>query len=333
MSGTDMRAGRGAHEIGLEGVAADARGLIRAFRKAGSVSFQDVPIKTARANYEAACRRNGLQRREVAVVRYHSIAVDGASTTVAVREYRPAAEGSLPAVLFIHGGGWVIGNLETHDTLCRQLAHASRFAVFAIDYRLAPEHKFPVPLLDCSRALHWLAASASVLDIDLQSIFVVGDSAGGNMAAVLANDADLRPEGLDLAGHALLYPVTDLAAEAASYTHITSGFPLTADSMRWFRAQYLKQGDNAEHPWISPLRASEKSQAALFLVTCGLDPLADEGIAYGSALARAGNRVEHHHLPSHAHGLFTSAGRIRTGRKLVARMAAFLREAARPASS
>lgn len=312
--------------IALEQVAADAVDLIRAFRANGEVSFQDVPLADARVNYLNACATNGVICEAVAQVRTLQCPV--AQGTVALRLYRPAgsaAHAVTPFVFFIHGGGWVIGNLDSHDSLCRSLANQSGVSVVAVDYRLAPEKQFPVPLDDCLAALRFVRDNASALRLDLTNAVVAGDSAGGNMATVLANHPAYQLQGIGFKAQVLFYPVTDLTASHASYERVTRGFPLTAKSMYWFRKQYLPAGQDLKDARLSPLlHAQGQVQPDLFILTVGLDPLADEGIAYAATAATAGTAVVHHHLPRHAHGVLTSAGKIETGRRLLTRAAEFI---------
>ena len=312
--------------IALDQVAADAVDLVRAFRANGEVSFQDVPLDDARANYLKICAANGVASEAVADVRTLEYAV--AQGTAALRLYRPAgsaADAVTPWVLFIHGGGWVIGNLDSHDSLCRSLANQSGASVVAVDYRLAPEHRFPVPLDDCLAALRFLRDNASELRLDLDNAVVAGDSAGGNLATVLANHPAYQVEGVALKAQVLFYPVTDLTASHASYQRVTQGFSLTAKSMYWFREQYVPTGQDLSDARLSPLLHSEgRVQPDLFILTAGHDPLADEGIAYAAAAASAGTVVIHHHLPRHAHGVLTSAGKIETGRRLLTEAARFI---------
>jgi acetyl esterase len=312
--------------IALEQVAADAVDLVRAFRANGEVSFQDVPLADARANYLKACAANGVSHEAVADVQTLEYPV--AQGTACLRLYRPAsraADAVTPLVLFIHGGGWVIGNLDSHDGLCRSLANQSGASVVAVDYRLAPEQQFPVPLDDCLAALRFVRDNASALRLDPTNAVVAGDSAGGNMATVLANHPAYQLEGIGFKAQVLFYPVTDLTASHGSYQRITQGFPLTAKSMYWFREQYLPAGQNLGDARLSPLLHAEgRVQPDLFILTAGLDPLADEGIAYAATAARAGTAVVHHHLPRHAHGVLTSAGKIETGRRLLTQAAEFI---------
>lgn len=311
--------------IPLEELAADQVELISAFREAGSVSFQDLPLQQSRANYVASCTASGLPPEELGEVWNIDCPVRGG--TITLRLYRPdRSQVSGPAMVFIHGGGWVIGNLESHDRICRYLANRSGMTLIAVDYRLAPEHRFPVPLEDCREALAFIRDNAQAFGVEPHKIVVVGDSAGGNLATVLANLPQCTVPGTGIIGQVLLYPVTDLAAESYSYGKITTGFPLTASSMRWFADQYLEPGTDPTDPRISPGRFNDGHGPfpPTFIVSLGLDPLGEEGIAYASYLARHGTRVEHHHLPGHAHGVFTSAGRIATGRALLDRAVDFV---------
>ncbi|MFK3972983.1 alpha/beta hydrolase fold domain-containing protein [Pseudomonas sp. NPDC087358] len=312
--------------IALEQVAADAVDLVRAFRASGAVSFQDVPLTDARANYLKACAANGVAAQAVAEVRTLDYPV--AQGTATLRLYRPmgcSPATRTPVVVFIHGGGWVIGDLQSHDSLCRSLANQSAVSVVAVNYRLAPEQRFPVPLDDCLAAVRFIRDNASDLHLDLGNAVIAGDSAGGNMATVLANHPAYQVQDVVFKAQVLFYPVTDLTASHPSYQRITQGFPLTAASMHWFREQYVPAGADLSDARLSPLLHAEgRVQPDLFMLTVGHDPLADEGIAYAAAAARAGTAVVHQHLPRHAHGLLTSAGKIETGRLLITRAAQFI---------
>lgn len=311
--------------IPVEEIAADQAPLIQAFREAGSVSFQDIPLRQSRSNYLTSCTVNGLHPEELEDIRDIDCPVSGG--TITLRHYRPIAGSAVqPTLVFLHGGGWVIGDLDTHDRICRYLAKQTGMAVIAVDYRLAPEHRFPVPLEDCRQALAFIRDNAGDLDVDSHRLVVVGDSAGGNLATVLANLPQCTVAGTTVIGQVLLYPVTDLAAESNSYGRITAGFPLTAGSMRWFADQYLEPGTDPIDPRISPCRYTDARGPfpPAFVVSLGLDPLGEEGIAYSGYLASHGTWVEHHHLPHHAHGIFTAAGRIPSGKALLDRVAAFI---------
>jgi acetyl esterase len=264
---------------------------------------------------------------EIGVVR--DLSADG----IPVRLYRPKgvpASTALPALVFFHGGGWVIGDLETHDVLCRQLTAGAGISVVNVDYRLAPEQKFPAAIDDAWAATRWVAAQASELGIDADRLAVGGDSAGGNLAAVVALLA--RDHGAPaLVLQVLIYPVTDVGAESASYTEFAEGFMLTRDSMRWFAAHYLTGARDAVDWRVSPLRASSVAGVAPALVlTAGFDPLRDEGDANARKLREAGVRVDSIGYGGMIHGFVPMGRLIETGNRAVAHIAATLRQALTP---
>src|SRR3989454_6473078 len=192
---------------------------------------------------------------EIGAVR--NLVADGPGGPIPLRVYRPAgvAAGTpLPGLVFFHGGGWVIGDLDTHDVQCRQLTAEAGITVVAVDYRLAPEYKFPAAVDDAWAATRWVAAHAPELGVDAGRLAVGGDSAGGNLGAVVALLA--RDHGApSIRLQSLVYPVTDVADESRSYRDFADGYMLTRDSMRWFIAHYLKSRDDASDWRASPLRA------------------------------------------------------------------------------
>ncbi len=203
-----------------------------------------------------------------------------------VRIYRPVADEALPAVVFLHGGGWVLGTIESHDPLCRALAARTPAVVVSVDYRLAPEHPFPAAVADAWAATQWVAEHAAELRADPQRLVVAGDSAGGNLAAVTALHA--RHAGLPLALQVLIYPVTDANLDSSGYARHGEGLNLTRAKMQWYWARYL-DGADGTHPHASPLRARDLTGLAPALVlTAEHDPLADEAKAYARRLRKAG---------------------------------------------
>jgi acetyl esterase len=248
---------------------------------------------------------------------------------VPFRLYRPkgaSVSTALPALIYFHGGGWVIGDLETHDVLCRQLTAAAGISVVNVDYRLAPEHKFPAAVDDAWATTRWVAAHAAELGIDAGRLAVGGDSAGGNLAAVVALLARDHG-GPSIALQILTYPVTDVAAESASYAEFADGFSLTRDSMRWFIAHYLNDRSQATDWRVSPLRApSLAGLPPALVVTAGFDPLRDEGDAYARRLREAGVRVDHVCYGGMLHGFAPMGRLIEAGNRAVAHVAATLRD-------
>jgi acetyl esterase len=223
---------------------------------------------------------------DVASVTDHRVAVRGGE--IAVRVYAPAGGGPRPALVFYHGGGWVIGDLYTHDGLCRSLVDAAGCVVASVDYRLAPESKYPVAAEDSYAGLEWIVANAGKLGVDPRRVAVGGDSAGGNLATVVALMSRER-SGPVLAYQVLIYPVTDHDLNTESYKENSTGYVLTRDAMRWFWNHYLARDSQGKEPYASPLRAS--SLAGLppaLVITAECDPLRDEGEAYAARLRDAG---------------------------------------------
>ncbi|WEZ84462.1 alpha/beta hydrolase [Rhizobium sp. 32-5/1] len=214
-----------------------------------------------------------------------------------------------PSLLYLHGGGWVIGAPESHEDICRILANAVGAVVISPDYRLAPEHPFPAAVEDCATTLHWMSEQAGTLGIDTKRILVAGDSAGGNLAAVLAlmaRDATAPP----IIGQVLIYPVTDQSQASDSYRRYAKDFGLTADGMRWFRDHYLPAGADLTDWRASPLsKATLQDVAPAFIVLAGHDVLFDEGLAYAERLqaeAHADLRI----WPGQIHGFLSMGGTI-----------------------
>ncbi len=235
---------------------------------------------------------------------------------VPLRLYRPPVPGLLPVLVYFHGGGWTIGDLDTHDVLCRQLCVGAGVAVVSVDYGLGPEQRFPGAVDDCVQATRWVRAHASELGVDASRIAVGGDSAGGNLAAVVAltlRDAQAladEPGMPPLAYQLLIYPATDMRAVAPSHSSNGQGYLLTRDSIAYYRGHYIEDPADWADWRASPLLAADlKGLPPALVLTAGYDPLRDEGRQYADALSAAGNRVEYLCFERQIHG-FITMGRV-----------------------
>jgi len=262
---------------------------------------------------------------EVPAVADHRVPVTGGEITV--RVYKPAGMGPHPVLVFYHGGGWVIGDLYTHDGICRSIVNAAGCAVASVDYRLAPEFKYPVPVEDSYAGLLWVVANATRLGLDSARIAVGGDSAGGNLAAVMALLARDR-RGPRLLLQILVYPVTNYDFGTASYRENGTGFVLTTDDMRWFWRHYLSREEQGREMTASPIRARSLADLPPALViTAGCDPLRDEGDAYAARLRDAGVAVTLTPYPGMFHGFPRMTRTLDQSRVLLDEIAGALKKA------
>ena len=274
---------------------------------------------------EASARsRAVLQPEPEPVADVEDLTCPGPLGPVNLRRYRAvgtAADAALPCLLYLHGGGWVIGDLDSHDQMCRVLANAARCCVVAVDYRMAPEHLYPAAVDDCAAALRFIVEHARDLRIDAARIAVGGDSAGGNLAAVLAimaRDGTLPKVGFQM----LLYPVTDIAGERPAYQRFTENLLLTDKTMRWFINHYVPDPARRVEWQASPLRATSlHGVATAYVMTAGHDPLVDEGIEYARRLEADGVRVTAVHMTDQIHA-FLGMGKFIPASDLALRQAA-----------
>jgi acetyl esterase len=278
-------------------------------------------------------RRSFTQPPPPDVGRVRDLQATGPNGPISLRLYRPLGASDatlLPVLVYFHGGGWVIGDLDTHDTLCRELANLARCAVVAVDYRLGPEHRFPAAVTDCIAATRWVRDHAGELALDASRLAVGGDSAGGNLAAVVSIDA--RDHGdLPIAFQLLIYPATDQHRNAPSHAENGQGYFLTQDSMDYFVGHYIADAAQYSDWRASPLLHPDLSSLPPALVlTAGFDPLRDEGAAYAQRLTAAGNHAGYVLFARQIHGFVTMGGMIDEANTAVALCAAELRRVLKP---
>jgi len=260
-----------------------------------------------------------------AVSRVEDREIPGPGGPVPVRIYTPDGTGPFAALVFFHGGGFVICDLDTHDGVCRALTNAAGCVVVSVGYRLAPEHKFPAAPEDCYAATRWVADRATEIGVDPGRLAVAGDSAGGNLAAVVALMARDRG-GPALRYQLLVYPVTHRDFDTPSYRENAEGLLLTRNMMRWFWRHYLERDSDGERPYASPLRAEDLSGLPpAHVITAEFDPLRDEGEAYAARLRDAGIDTTHARYDGMIHGFFGMGETIDAAREAVADAASRLR--------
>jgi len=301
-----------------------AQSLLEAMAKLNLKLIEDSTPEEARESMRS--RTAGLGPVEdVAAVAEHEIRVPGG--TIVVRCYSPGGAGPHPALVFYHGGGWVIGDLYTHDGICRTLTNAAGCVVASVDYRLAPESKYPVAVEDSYAALQWVVAHASQLGIDPRRVAVGGDSAGGNLSAAVALMARDR-KGPALVSQILIYPVTNYAFDTPSYAENAEGYVLTREAMRWFWRHYLAREEQGREPLASPLRApSLAGLPPALVITASHDPLRDEGEAYAARLRDAGVPVTLTRYDGLFHGFIRMTKFLDKARACVDEVAGTLRKA------
>jgi acetyl esterase len=292
---------------------------------AGGKPFHDMTPAEARQAIETMFAAFRGTPKEVGKVEDRK--VPGPAGQIPIRIYTPAGNGPFGALVYFHGGGWVIGNIETHDIVCRDLTAGAGCVTVSVDYRLAPEYRFPAAPEDCYAATKWVAENARALGIDANRIAVGGDSAGGNLAAVVSQMARDRG-GPKIAFQLLVYPATDCHNETPSQREFTQdGYILSRADMDWFYGHYLNAGDKT-NPYACPALA--KSLAGLppaFVITAEVDPLRDEGEAYAEALRKAGVKVKMKRYNGVCHGFFSMAALIDKGKEAIADCCAELRTA------
>lgn len=293
-------------------------------RGTGVPATHTLSVAEARHQYEA---RIALMAEPAHVAKVVTQTIDGPGGSLKLRIYTPVGRGPFPLVMFFHGSGFVLCSLDTHDGMCRNLAAGIGCVVVSVDYRLAPEHKFPKGLDDCLAATRWAAAHGAQLGTYPARIMLAGDSAGGNMAAVTA--LRVRDEGGPaLCGQMLLYPVTDYHTPGTpSYAQNADGYGLTRNTMEWFWGHYLANPLEAENPYASPLRARDLSGLPpAYVMSAEYDPLRDEAELYGQRLRAAGVPTEITRRPGMNHGFLFWVGKVARADAAMAEACAWARQ-------
>ncbi|MCP4616500.1 MAG: alpha/beta hydrolase [Bradyrhizobium sp.] len=283
---------------------ADAAAVYKAFLEANRPPYENGTPKQAREMYLVARFATNPEPPELESAK--PLAIPAPHGSIPARIYTPKTlrkkDGLAPCLVFLHGGGFVIGNIDSHDVVCRKLAHEGEMIVISVDYRLAPEDKFPAAVEDAITATKWVAANARELGVDAARIMVGGDSAGGNLAAVTA--IALRESGPKLAGQVLIYPSTDFAMNHPSHSEPETSILLTHSVIQWFINHYM--GDADRDDWrASPARAKLEGLPPAYVLVAGADPLRDEGNEYAERLKQAGVPVTYRYFPGQFHGFFT----------------------------
>ncbi len=305
---------------------AETAAILKARAEAGIPQVHELTPQQARETVPEM-REAVLPGEPEAVAQVEDRWIPGPTGDIPIRVYRPAGAGLFPVLVFFHGGGWVIGDLESHDRPCRSLTNLSGCCVVSVDYRLAPEARYPAAADDCYAATQWVADNAGVLHVDASRIAVGGVSAGGNLAAVVSQVArdKGRPE---IKAQVLINPVTDFNFETASYKENGAGFDLSEDAMRWFWDCYLESPDEGGQPYASPLQAENLAGLPRALVITGeYDPLRDEGEAYGERLRAAGVPTTVTRYQGVVHGFVGHAPIVPEGRQALEQIGRELRDA------
>jgi len=305
----------------------DAAAVYRAFQEAGRPPFETVSPTEARELYLQGRFATNPEPPELKSV--EPLAIPAPHGSIPARIYTPKtlrqANGLAPCLVFFHGGGWVIGDLDSHDVVCRNLADEGKLLVVSVDYRLAPEHKFPAAVDDAIAATQWIADHSGELGVDASRLMVGGDSAGGNLAAVVAIAAR-DGNGPAIAGQVLIYPATEAARIHPSHSEPETSILLTHSVTRYFYESYLNSAADVRDWRASPARASTLvGLPPAYVLTAGADPLRDEGDEYARRLKEAGVPVTWRHFAGQFHGFFTMGKLLQQANVAAAEIGAWLK--------
>ena len=301
--------------------------LLAEMEAQGAKPFEELSVPDARIAARAFAELQGPPE-DVASIEHHFI--PGPTADLPVRIYTPEGDGPFPGLVYFHGSGWVVLNIEVCDTTMRSLANSTGCVVVAVNYQKAPEHPYPIPFDDCWATVQWTVENADAFDIDAARLGLLGDSAGGNLAAAIALHARDHG-GPAIAFQGLIYPVTDYGWDTASYHENAEGYLLQRGSMEWFWNHYIPDPSVADDPRVSPLRASDHSGLPpAFIATAEFDPLRDDGRAYHAKLHDAGVPVTYVEYDGMIHGFYWMQGVTDVAKRLHHDLATAVREALQP---
>jgi acetyl esterase len=287
----------------------DTQAMLAMLAAAGGPAINEVDPAAGREAMKMMAQIGERPRGDLAEIRDLTIPSPHGHP-IPARLYRPALSATpAPVVIFYHGGGWVIGDLDVYESLCAEVARTLGLDVLSIDYRLAPEHRFPAATEDCLAATEWLAKSPAEIGHPVTGVVPSGDSAGGNLAAVVSQQLHGKLP-VPILAQWLIYPGLDMTAEGGSMHEFADGYLLTGALMQWFQNHYLGQDADPLHAWASPLHSDVAGQPATLIFTCGLDPLRDQGRAYAAKLVGAGVRTIFREAAGQVHGSVTLRGAI-----------------------
>lgn len=298
-----------------------ARTVLDFIEAEGGRGFEEVSVAEARESFRKMSLQMNHQEQVASVSDY---VMEGDKKEITLRVYKPVTTDNLPVLVYYHGGGWVIGDLDTHDALCRSLANESGCAVVSVDYSLAPEYKFPTAVEDAYLSVKWVFENAGKIGIDPEKIAVGGDSAGGNLAAVVCHLAKQRrmPE---ILFQLLIYPSTGFEL-TRSYEQFGEGYFLTKGTMKWFREQYLNGAEDTKNPLAAPMLIEDVSDLPpAMVITAEYDPLVDGGAAYAEKLKNAGVETKYACYEGMIHGFVSMAAVLDDGKRAISDMAAELK--------
>ncbi len=299
--------------------------LLTAIEAAADPAIDSIPLDVAREQVEKGYARMKIPKKHVGSVR--NIKIPGSAAEIPLRIYTPEGLGPYPVILFFHGGGWVLFDLDAYDPICSHLCALSGCVVVSVDYRRSPEYKFPAATDDCLAATKWVSGKIATLHGDPGRIFLAGDSAGGNLAAVTAMRI-FNQGGPAIKGQILIYPVTDYyKPEKNSFFEFANGYSLTKDALIWFWDKYLNSEEDSGNPYVSPLRATSLSGLpSSIVIVSGYDPLRDEAIAYAKRLEQEGVNVCLSVYEGMIHGFVSYLGILKQAKSAIEEISGWVKQ-------